>query len=268
MRSSGCSCSHHRDSRCLPGCLLHGHACATIVVSVKCADSAAEDAVLTSQLSPKSEAAMGLWDALSGKVWHWNTTRLEVHQVVYPRLQSYPAEKHTIRDLLFASYFAFFDIFGRLVFSENPEIRARNYIGRLKSVNKNGFMNLASSYFCDSALRVFAGSQDEVLRSLGAHLVVQACLLYGRDQLYAAQRLDVFANINVDMSARFLGGEVAIVLGLDPTSERDMHPWFAIRDEMEAFAFACIRQPDWNKEVTRELSRPPRVGGYPDSIVK
>lgn len=193
---------------------------------------------------------MGLWDALSGKVWHWNLTRLEVHQGVYPRLQSYPAEQHGIRDFLFANYFAFFDIFGRLVFSEDPEIRARNYVGRVKSVNKNGFMNLASSYFCDSAVRVFAGSQDEVLRDLGAHLIVQACLLYGRDQLYAAQRLEVYANLDGDLSARLLGSELALVLGLDPTSERDMHPWFAMRDEMEAFAVACVKQPDWNKNVT------------------
>src|SRR5438132_13828086 len=111
---------------------------------------------------------MGLWDALSGKVWHWNSTRLAVHQVVYPRLGSYPTEQHVLRDFLFASYFAFFEIFGKLVFSEHPEIRTRNYVGRLKSVNKNGFMNLASSYFCNSAVRVFACSQDEALRSVGA----------------------------------------------------------------------------------------------------
>jgi hypothetical protein len=47
-----------------------------------------------------------------------------------------------------------------------------------------------------------------------------------------------------------------------------MHPWLAIRGEMEAFAFACVKQPDWNENVTRELTRPPRIGGYPDSIMK
>ena len=245
-------------------------------------------------LSPKArnEPAMGrLWDILSGKVSYWNDTRLEVHRVVYPRLQAYPAEKHLIRDLLFANYFAFFYIFGRLVFSEHPEIRARNYIGRVKSVNKNGFMNLASSYLCDSAVRLFAGSQDESLRNnttpvirrsygewfagsqdeglrnLGSHLIIEACLLYGRDQLYAAQRLETYAKLNLHMSAALLVGEVALVLGLDPTSGWEMGPWLAIRDEMEVSAFDCFRGNS-SVNVTRELSRPPRMGGYPDSIMK
>jgi hypothetical protein len=172
-----------------------------------------------------------------------------------------------MRDILFASYYAFFYVFGKLILSEHPEIRARNYIGRLKSVNKNGFLNLASSYFCDSAVHGFAGSQDEVVRNLGAQLTVKACLLYGRDQLYAAQRLQIYASVDWDLSARLLGSEIALILGLDSTSDRDMLPWFAIRDEMAAFTIARLKEPNWNQKVTRELSRPPRVGGYPDSIM-
>ena len=31
---------------------------------------------------------MGLFDALSGKVWHWNATRVEVHKELFPRFKA------------------------------------------------------------------------------------------------------------------------------------------------------------------------------------
>ena len=210
---------------------------------------------------------MGLWDALSGSVWHWNSTRTEVHRVVFPRLQGYQTDQILIRDVLFAHYVAFFECLGQLVFSEHPEIKSRKYAVRIKSVNKIGFMNLASSYVCDSTVRLFADSPDSVLQDLGAHVIFHACLLYNRDELYKSQRIQVYANRDRNLSARLLASEVALVLGLDATSERDMFPWFAIQEQIEAAAANCLRDPDWSRNVTHELSRPPRLGGYPDSLM-
>ncbi len=211
---------------------------------------------------------MGLWDALSGKIWHWNTTWLKVHQHVYPRLQAFAVEKHGIRDFLYASYFAFHRTLSALVFCKHPNIRGGNYIGKLRSVNKIDLMNIASSYFCDSIVLMISGPQDEAQRNLGSYLIVEACLLYDRDQSYANQRLEVYGNAEADTSARLLCSEIALVLGLDPTSEWDMYPWLPIRQEMDTFRIDCMNEPDWNERVTKELSRPPRLGGYPDSIIQ
>jgi hypothetical protein len=211
---------------------------------------------------------MALWDALSGKVWHWNSTRLEVHRTVYPRLQTYPPQPHGYRDFIYAGYFAFFTTFGNLVFSELPEIRARNYVGRLKSVNSTGFLNLAASYFCDLVVSLFASCPQEDLRKFGASAIFHACQIYGRDQDYAARWLNAFADIDVNRAGSLLGSEVALVLGLDVTSELDMLPWIAIRKDIQSRAMACVKQPEWNYGVTRELSRAPRLRGYPDSIMK
>jgi hypothetical protein len=211
---------------------------------------------------------MALWDAFSGKVWHWNSTRLEVHKLVFPRLQLYDRELHVVRDLLFASYYAFFDTFGRIAFSDEPELRARNYASRIKAINRNGFLSLVSGYTCNVATRLFASNDDQDLSGLGVKLIVDANRIYGRDQLYTAQRLEVYSRSDTTLSAALLSNEVASVLGLDARSDWEMNPWIESQERVAALTLACYQQDGWNLAVTRDLSRPVRFGGYADSIVR
>jgi hypothetical protein len=209
---------------------------------------------------------MGLWNAVTGKVWHWNTTRLEVHQIVYPRLHAFPAQKVYTRNWIYAYYASFFSTFGHMMFGELPEIQDRDYLSRIKSINKNGFLSLLSAYFSDSAVRLFAGQAGD-LHHLGACFLIEAGLLYGRDRLYISQRLELYDRCDNITSTGLLRNELALVLGFDATSEWQVGPWLAIRGAIENQATACMNEPDWSARITRELTRPPQLGGYPDSII-
>lgn len=79
--------------------------------------------------------------------------------------------------------------------------------------------------------------------------------------------LQAYSEADEAMAAQLLGRELALVLGLDFTTEWDMLPLFAIRGQMMAVANSWIRSPNWTASVTRELSRPPRLSSYPDSIL-
>ncbi|NLY01703.1 MAG: hypothetical protein GXY83_36930 [Rhodopirellula sp.] len=209
---------------------------------------------------------MALWDAFSGKILHWNRMRLEVHKIIYPRLQQYKAEEHMIRDYLFAGYAPFYDAFGKVVFGDDAKIRARDYAGRIKSVNAQGLMNLVSAYFLDHVVRWFSASdedegEDVTLRKwVGAKLMGRACLLYGKEDVYAAQRMAVFSHGNREMSAWLFRSEVALVLGLDPASDWDMAPSYAVQTELDGCTYSLARTVDWNDHVTSVLSKPPVFG--------
>src|SRR5207244_1631419 len=94
----------------------------------------------------------------------------------------------------------------------------------LKAVNAIGFMNLLSSYICDSTIRILAPCESVEKRRAGAHFLLEACGVFGRERLFTSQRLELYAAADLEMSSRLLGLDIATVLGLDPTSERDMGP--------------------------------------------
>ena len=210
---------------------------------------------------------MGLFDALSGKVWHWNTTRVEVHKELFPRFKAFPPQAPHIRDYLFAYYTGFFKVFGDLVFSEAPELRARKYIERVKAINKRGLITLITSYLCDSVVRNFSASGSENFRNFGPDLIQHVCTLLSRDQFYAMQRRAVYEQADSYLSVKLLINDIVSVLGLDPNSEWEIAPWLIARDQIEAIAPWCYKGPNWHDDVTKELSRPPRVGGYSDSVI-
>ena len=210
---------------------------------------------------------MALLDALSGKVWHWNATRLEVHKELFPRFRSVPSEKEFFRNFFFAYYCSFFCVFGELVFSESPNVRARSYTGRIKSLNKHSFVNMIASYFSDSLTRCFSCSESEEMRNGGACLLLDSCMLLGKDRSYAERRFATYVNGDTTESVIQLIADISYIMGLDSGSEWEMAPWLMIRDEIESRTEGYCSVDNWCGLVSRELSREPRVGGYMDSIL-
>jgi hypothetical protein len=153
-----------------------------------------------------------------------------------------------------------------VVFSEHPEIRSRNLVGKIRGMNKNTFINLISLFFCDYVIRVFSDAEDEAARVFGGVLLLEACAIYGRDQLFAATRLQMYQDRSIQLSAATMMNEAALILNLDTNSSWDMYPWLVIREQMQVTLGGYILLDDWGVLVSKELSRPPRLGGYPDSL--
>jgi hypothetical protein len=211
---------------------------------------------------------MALWDALTGKVYHWNTTRLEARRVVQARLQMFPPNNEAVRDFLFAHYYAFNCILGELLFSEAPDIRSRRYIDRVKSLNHNDLNNMAAESFCELMVNNYSNSQDEKIRDVGFKLILSGCSVYGRVAQDVQRWIDVYLPSDLEAAAGLYGCEVAKVMGIDPRSEYEMAPLMGMQPRINQLMYASLDYPNWNSAVSRELSRVPRLGGYQDCIMK
>jgi len=213
------------------------------------------------------EYEMGLWDALTGKIQHLNNMRLEVNREIFPRLIAFPPEKMPVRDALFAAHCAFFSVFSQVVLSDDPDLRARKLTSKLTRMNKTSIMNLFMVMFSDMVISVFSETEDEEERDKGALIFAESCLVFGRNRLFAEKRSRLYQTKDVEQSREIMLAETALILALDRNSYWEMYPWLVIRDQMRAHTIVYSTEENWTDLVERELSRPPRIGGYPDSIV-
>jgi hypothetical protein len=209
---------------------------------------------------------MRLWNALSGTIYHWNSTRVEIHKEIYPRLRMMPPDKKPLRDIIFAGHAAFFRVFGDVVFSEHPDISSRNLAGKLSKMNTNTFMNLMSSFLCDTVIRVFGDADSDETRNFGAILLLEACTIYGRDRLFAATRLQMYEDNSVELSRVTMINDTSLILDLNASSEWEVYPWLVVREQMQVMTIDYVQNENWSALVDKELSRPPRIGGYADQL--
>jgi len=72
------------------------------------------------------------------------------------------------------------------------------------------------------------------MRNGGACLLLDSCMLLGKDRSYAERRFATYVNGDTTESVIQLIADISYIMGLDSGSEWEMAPWLMIRDEIES----------------------------------
>ncbi len=209
---------------------------------------------------------MGLRDAFSGRIYHWNKLKVDASQVVYARLQQLSPDQYDLRDTLYAYYFGFLTALGQFLFEENS-LGGRRYVAQIKSVTSSGLLNLAAAYTSKGIATALADAPAPQQLEAGLSLVKYACLLYGKDDTFFAEHEMAIRGRNLDASDHLLWRDASLILGLPSRNRRDMSAWLELSDVVCYYAVQHLRQTDWSETVSYELTLTPRIGGYPGSLL-
>jgi hypothetical protein len=208
---------------------------------------------------------MGLWDALSGKIYHWNAVKVEVHREIYPRLKMLSSDMTEFKQVIFAHYVGFFYLLTEMAFNDESDFRAWNLSSRLKQLNKDAIISIISIILSDLLISLLAAVDDES-RENGRDWLIYTCAIFGRDRSFTEEKVRLYDLADATSSAQIMKKDLSLVLGLDPASEWDLQPWLHLRAWVPRIAPEYGNLPDWEELMNKELARPPRIGGYPDQL--
>lgn len=210
---------------------------------------------------------MALWDAITGKILHFNTTKVQAnHKVctalktfVSSRLPNYPkGEKLFVqgRNELYAFYL------GATGFiSCNVDDSLAKYKRGLFSLNVHNYLCLISALHMGYVVAMYLSERESPAARNWFYLLSEGiCDMYCRADNYAVEwfnRLDWICENEEAIGGRLsykVYDEIAPILGLPQNDPIECATWSSILTECVRCRKVLHDQADWNTEVETELA--------------
>ena len=211
---------------------------------------------------------MALWDALTGRILHFNTTKKQANDYVCKHLKLFVSSR--VRDrpdgeatLIYTrnalySYYCGTSGF----FSDNVTGDLSYYKDAIFSLNMHGYLNLISALHTGQIVTMYLAGDQESPNERGWFLL-QAdgiCEMYGRPPNYIDEwinRLDWIAESDEDLASRLafkVYDEIAVILGLPQNDIVHNRIWDVVSLECALAAKRFFDDNRWNDWVEGELA--------------
>jgi hypothetical protein len=210
---------------------------------------------------------MALWDALTGKIYHFNKTKEQAtHRVrtalktfVSSRLPKYPTGERMFlqgRNALYAYYMA-----STMFFSHNLDGSLAKYKKAIFSLNVHNYLCLLSALHTGHIVGVYLGERHSKAAESWFYLLSEGiCDIYRRPDNYMAEwvnRLEWIAESEEVIATRLsfkVFDEIATILGLPQSDLVECLTWSQIGVECARYMRILFDQPNWADTVEAEVS--------------
>jgi hypothetical protein len=210
---------------------------------------------------------MSLWDAVSGKVYHWNSTKGEavkrvckgLKPYVSSRLAEYPNLREELtkaRNSLFAYFISASSVISSLVAAENTV--EHQHKDRFYSLNADLFLRFIRAFHSHHVTIFYSPPERRSLLYLMSDGIVE---MYAPPSGYMEKWLSNVGSIQTDPAKALftlegqLYGEIAPILGL-PEEENiiDRMHWGSLQRFFTEAQKEIYNRPGWGETVEAELA--------------
>lgn len=198
---------------------------------------------------------MGLLDALSGRIWHWNKTKDRAARFLCSRLHGseFNGQKpRLIRNYVYAGWFASFKLLDKFLFDDTYQPSGSVYRSRIASIDAQALLKTTYSLTCASIVRTVneMDLDNEQKADHVSNFLAGTQIAYGND---VRSWMSVYHCQDENSRDAMLLSELceAWAFSKDPSSQCLV--WLSLATGMWKATVHVLGLPEWDSVVDAEI---------------